>query len=162
ELRQTTCDADAAESALENYLRKLVAISRPHVAAHYDELRPDGSKVLHVFARTPATPPDWYYRSRATTGSWTAWQTLKLDITAPHLFPTVWDRRLHLIWPVFKQFSERQKDQQVPTGGGNSQPPPQKFWAVEFAFSEFSAGQWQAKRTIAEKVFLNKSYSDPS
>ena len=43
----------------------------PHlvVAAHYRETRPDGSRILHVFARTQGTPPKWYYRSRAE-GSW--------------------------------------------------------------------------------------------
>ena len=34
DLRQTNCDADAAEAAFENYLRKLVEVSRLVVAAH--------------------------------------------------------------------------------------------------------------------------------
>src|ERR1019366_8736102 len=49
DLRQSNCDADAAEAALENYLRKLVGVARLHVAAHYNQMNSDGSSVLYVF-----------------------------------------------------------------------------------------------------------------
>lgn len=160
DLRQSNCDGDSAEAALENYLRKLVGVARLHVAAHYNETRPDGSTVLHVFAHTRGTPPQWYYRTRTGmapgTGSWNAWQPLNLDIASQHVVPVIWDRHLHLIWPIFKQISEKQGDQSVPaSGGGTPQSAPPKFWTVEFAMSELSAGHWQAKRTIEQKVFLN-------
>lgn len=159
DLRQSNCDADAAEAALENYLRKLVGVARLHVAAHYNQTKPDGSTVLHVFAHTRGTPPHWYYRTRTEmtpgAGTWSAWEKLNLDIASQHLLPVIWDRRLHLIWPVFKQLSEKQSDQSVPPLDGTSaKSAPQKFWTVEFAMSELSAGQWQAKRTIAEKMFF--------
>ncbi|HXB69951.1 MAG TPA: neuraminidase-like domain-containing protein [Candidatus Acidoferrales bacterium] len=146
ELRQSNCDGDAVETALENYLRKLVGVANLQVAAHCNQTNPDGSTVLHVFARTSATPPQWYYRARTgktpDSGSWSAWEPLNLDIASQHLIPVVWDRRLHLIWPVFKQISEKQSDQQVSSSsGGGTKSPPQKFWAVEFAMSELSAGQ---------------------
>lgn len=138
DLRQSNCDGDAAEAAIENYLRKLVGVARLQVAGHYNQTNPDGSTVLHVFARTSGTPPQWYYRTRTgitpDAGSWSAWHSLNLDIASQHLLPVIWDKRLHLIWPVFKQISERQSDQKVPASGGDSQPAPQKFWAVEFAF----------------------------
>jgi hypothetical protein len=161
DLRQTDCNADAAEAAIENYLRKLVNVSRLVVAAHYNQTNSDGSTVLYVFAHTRGTPPQWYYRTRtaaagATSGVWSAWEQLNLDIASDHLVPVIWDRRLHLVWPVFKQVSEKQADQEVPSsGGGGSSSPPTTFWAVEIAMSELSAGQWQPKRTIAEKIFLN-------
>jgi hypothetical protein len=160
DLRQTNCDADAAEAAIENYLRKLVGVARLQVAAHYNETRPDGSTVLHVFARTRGTPPQWFYRTRtalvAGSGAWSAWLPLNLDIASQHLIPVIWDQHLHLIWPIFKQIAEQQGDQPIPPGtGGGSQPAPLKFWTVEFAMSEFSAGQWQAKQTLPQKMFLN-------
>ncbi|HEX7438728.1 MAG TPA: neuraminidase-like domain-containing protein, partial [Caldimonas sp.] len=52
DLKQSNCDADAATAAFENYLRKLVLVAHLVVKAHYQETRPDGSRVLHVFART--------------------------------------------------------------------------------------------------------------
>jgi hypothetical protein len=89
-------------------------------------------------------------------GRWSEWSSLNLDIASDQLVPVIWDRRLHLIWPIFKQASQKQGDQQVPSaGGGTPQSPPQKFWAVQFAMSEFSAGQWQPKRTIDEKMYFD-------
>jgi hypothetical protein len=163
DLRQTRCDADAAEAAFENYLRKLVEVSRLQVAAHYNQVNPDGSTVLHVFARSHGTVPNWYYRTRAGqapgTGTWSAWNDLNLDIASAQLVPVIWDRRLHLIWPVFNEQSEKPQDQPLPTQGGTTAtvPTAEKHWAVEFAMSELSAGQWQPKRTIAEKMFFTKN-----
>lgn len=164
DLRQSDCDADAAESAFENYLRKLVEVANLVVAAHYNETRADGSLVLHVFAHTAGTTPKWYYRTCTTqppaAGIWSAWEVLNLDIHSDQLLPVIWDQRLFLIWPVFTQISEKQSDQNVPSGGGGApQPAPQKFWAVEFAFSELSSGQWQPKRTIKEKMYLATWFS---
>lgn len=166
ELRQTNVDGNAAEKALANYLRKLVGVANLRVAAHYNETRPDGSAVLHVFARTRGTPAQWYYRTRVGStpgaGRWSPWEPLNLDIASSHLMPVVWDRRLHLIWPVFKQISEKQSDQEVPkSGGGGTKPAPRKFWAVEFAMSELSAGQWQPKRTLTQKLFFFSQEDSP-
>lgn len=163
DLRQSNCDADAVTAAFENYLRKLVEVAQLVISAHYHETRADGSRVLHVFARTRGTPPKWYYRTRAEgslgSGIWSAWQALNLDIHSEQLVPVIWDQRLHLVWPVFKQISEKPSDQSIPSSpGGGSSSPPDTYWAVEFAMSELSAGQWQAKRTIAEKCFFVGNY----
>jgi hypothetical protein len=86
DLRQTNCNADAAEAAFQNYLRKLVNVSRLVVAAHYNEIKPDGSEVLHVFARTRGNPPKWFYRTRTSAipgnGTWSVWTALNLDIAS--------------------------------------------------------------------------------
>jgi hypothetical protein len=157
DLRQSNCDADAAEAAFENYLRKLVGVANLVVAAHYNLAAADGTSVLYVFAHTRGTPPKWFYRTRSA-GAWNAWEALNLDIQSDHLVPVVWDQRLFLIWPVFKPESEKGGSQAVPTStSGGTSPPAQKIWAVEFAMSEFSAGQWQPKRSINEKMFFYKN-----
>ena len=157
DLKQADCNADAATAAFENYLRKLVEVSSLVVKAHYQETRPDGSRVLHVFARTRGTPPKWYYRTRAEgsfgSGLWSPWRVLHLDIQSEHLLPVVWDQRLHLLWPVFKALTAKAAEQSNPTGGTAS--PADSLWVVDFAMSELSAGQWQAKRTIHEKMFFS-------
>ena len=164
DVRQSDMDADAAEAAFENYLRKLVEVSRLVVAAHYNQINPDGSQVLHVFARTSGTPPKWFYRTRsgATPGSgtWTAWQQLKLDIAADHLVPVIWDRRLHILWPTFKPQSEPQGDQKMDlTASPVTSSPPKRHWVVELSMSELSAGEWQPKRTLTQKLFFEGSES---
>jgi hypothetical protein len=163
DMRQSNADEDAAEAAMQNYLRKLVGVANLKVAAHYNQARADGTYVLHVFARTQGDPAQWYYRIRTgsnpESGSWSAWQSLSLDITSEHVLPVIWDQRLYLIWPVFKQISEKQSSQSVPASGGGSQPPAQKFWSVELAMSQLSAGQWQAKQTLPQKLYWNTADS---
>lgn len=177
DLKQSNCNADAAEAAFQNYLRKLVGVSRLVIAAHYQQTNPDGSTVLHVFGRTRGTPPQWYYRTRQTpvsgTGVWSAWVSLNLDIASDQLVPFIWDRRLHLLWPIFRQLSEKAADQTVPAPSSTPAPSnvAQKFWSIQFAMSELSAGQWQAKRAFDEKMyfiqdvpplaFSFKAYPDP-
>lgn len=164
DLRQNNCDADLAETAFENYLRGLVAASNLVVAAQYNETRTDGSIVLHVFAHTRGTPYQWSYRTRtkqsgSSIGVWSAWQSLGLDIPSDQVVPVVWDHGLYLVWPIFSIISEKAQTQGVPSTSGTNPPqqPPQTFWAVQIAISEFSAGQWQAKRVLDEKLFFVKS-----
>ncbi len=162
DLRQTNCDASLAETALQNYMRKLVDVSRLVVAAHYNETTAAGPVILHVFAHTRGEPWQWYYRTRTTSspgsgGAWSAWEALNLDIKSDQVVPVIWDQRLHLVWLIFKQESEKQRDQSVPSGGGGTQPKAATFWSIDVAMSELSAGQWQAKRVLKEKLFFSKT-----
>ena len=164
DMRQSDMTADAAETAMQNYLRKLLGVANLTVAAHYTETRADGSYVLHVFAHTGATPDQWFYRARTggsmDTGNWSPWQPLNLDITSQHLLPVIWDQRLYLVWPSFRQIAEKQGDQQVPaSGGGTPSSAPGKIWSVEFAMSQLSAGQWQPKQTLPQKLYWNTADS---
>jgi hypothetical protein len=165
DLRQTNADADGAEAAIENYLRKLVSVSRLKIAAHYVETTAKNETVVHVFAHTRSTPWKWYTRRRTgltpSTGSWSAWELLNLDIGSEQLVPVTWDQRLYLIWPNFKQIAAKPQpsDLTVPAAGGGSVSAPLTYTSIEFAMSERSAGQWQAKRTITEKVYLGTASS---
>src|SRR5664280_2336795 len=165
DLRQTNADADGAEAAIENYLRKLVSVSRLKIAAHYIETTAKDKTVVHVFAHTRSSPWKWYTRRRTgltpSTGSWSAWEPLNLDITSEQLVPVIWDQRLYLIWPNFKLIAgtPQPDDLTVPTGGGNARSAPLTYTSIELAMSERSAGQWQAKRTITEKVYLGTASS---
>ncbi|MGA9671372.1 MAG: neuraminidase-like domain-containing protein, partial [Terracidiphilus sp.] len=161
DMQSGSCDEDLAETALENYLRSLLSVANLQVVAHYDETRTAGSQttyILHVFAKTSGTPAQWFYRTRTGmspfSGSWSAWQQMNLDIASQQLLPVIWDQRLYLIWPIFKQISQKQSDQSVPSNGGGSQPAPQKFWSVEFAYSQLSAGEWQPKQMLAQKAYF--------
>ena len=163
DVRQTNADADGAETAIENYLRKLVSVSRLKIAAHYIETTAKQETVVHVFAHTRTTPWQWYTRRRTgltpKTGSWSAWELLNLDINSEQLIPVIWDQRLYLVWPNLKQIAAKPQnsDLVVPAAGGTSVSAPHTFWSIEFSMSERSAGEWQAKRTITEKIYVGTS-----
>jgi Tc toxin complex TcA C-terminal TcB-binding domain/Neuraminidase-like domain/Salmonella virulence plasmid 28.1kDa A protein len=163
DLRQASCTEDLTETAFENYMRKLVDVSQLVVAAHYNETTAAGPVVLHVFAHTRGSPWKWYYRTRTTAspgagGAWSAWEAMNLDIASDQVVPVIWDQRLHIVWLNFKQEAEKQSDQAVPsTGEGGTAPAPINFWSVDVALSELSAGQWQPKTVLAEKMFFVKN-----
>ena len=162
DLRQNNCDEALAETALQNYLRKLLSVANLDIAAVYNQALPDGTYVLHVFAQTTTTPAQWFHRTRTgllpTGGSWSPWQTLTVDIgSATHLLPVVWDHRLYLFWPVFKQLSYKQSSAAQPSSsnGGGTSTATAEFWSVELCLSERSAGRWQPKQTLAQKLYFS-------
>jgi hypothetical protein len=167
DLRQNSCDEALAETALQNYLRKLLSVANLQIAAVYNQALPDGSYVLHVFGQTTTTPTQWFYRTRTgiaeTGGSWSPWQSLTVDIgPATHLLPVVWDRRLYLFWPVFKQLSYKQGSASIPksTTAGGTISAAGEYWSVDLCLSELSAGQWQPKQTLTQKMYFDLSVLD--
>src|SRR5207253_5301911 len=96
--------------------------------------------VLHVFGRTRAgTPKVYYYRKLVDAAYWTAWERVELDINSDHLIPLIWNRRLHLFWPIFTEENQvtnqtqtlnPTRDQDIALG------PPPKQWKIQIAWSE--------------------------
>src|SRR5262249_23024672 len=115
QLLQGDITADSAEDAFRTYLEKLDQVARLEVVGLFHEkpnedVDPD---VLHVFGRTWNVPHIYFYRRRLTqSGSvyWTAWEKVDVDIEGDHLIPVVWNRRLHVFWPVFTTKSPDQKE----------------------------------------------------
>ena len=161
DVRQGNLDAAAAEAAFLNYLRSLVSVANLEIMAEYNEERPDGSQVLHVFGRTRGTPAHWFYRTRTRqglgAGVWSAWTPLNMNIVSDQVIPVIWDQRLCLLWPIFNQISTVQTTQSVPAGGVSAiaSDPPMPITVVQMAMSEFSAGQWQPSRVFDQKMYFN-------
>jgi hypothetical protein len=127
DLLQNEVTDENVETALVNYLQKLDEVANLEVCAVYHEKDAD-TDVLHVVARTHNLPHVYYYRTRADSSYWTAWEKITLDITGDHLLATVWNRRLYLIWPLFK-------DATVDTEVSVSAGPPKSL--NELFFDEF-------------------------
>ena len=167
DLRQSNCDADAAEAAFENYLRKLVGVSRLVVAAHYNQTNSTPTD-RPSFMFSPVPPAR---RRNGTTAH------VPLGTSSGPACGRV--ERLDLAQSRYCVRAAASRDLgSAPLSGlagvqadyGETERPvvrsqattrrPQKFWAVQFAMSEFSAGQWQAKHTIDQKMFFDNE--DPS
>ena len=105
ELLQNEITQEAAESAIVHYLEKLDEVANLDVRAIYHQKEGGEAPVdiLHVFARTHASPQVYYYRRYVDSAYWTPWEKLDSDIEGDHLLAVVWNRRLYLMWPVIEE-----------------------------------------------------------
>ena len=177
ELQQGPVTADVAESAFQNYLTKLLEVSRLEICGFFYENDADANvthDIFHVFGRTYATPHIYYYRTLdRTTGVWSAWETVDVDIQGDDLIPVVWNRRLYIFWPIFKEQTTPNTatpngQVSVPSAGTTTTTQtPLKSLQVQLAWSEYRDGAWIKKQVTADSLVPNgwNSYSgdfDPS
>lgn len=152
-LQQGDATSDKAELAVQGFLEKLTDLSRMDVVATCSSYDDDGYLlVTHIFARTLAEPHTYWYRQfikqdvkdpTSSLGIWTAWKPVDLDIEGDHLFPFVWQGRLFLFWAIF---SEEAKEPTAAELRPNEGKPPEKYWHLKFAWSEFKSGKWSSRR----------------
>ena len=158
QLLQNEVTMDTVEDAFLNYLEKLDEVARLEIVGMYhQEEYPEGAvsesgdvrtgaqpivNLLHVFGRTRGTPHIYYYRQWVNSSYWTPWEKVDVDIEGNHLIPVIWNRRLHLFWPIF---IEKAKEEDPPSEeeGGKK---PQKYWDIQIASSEYKNGKWSAKK----------------
>lgn len=156
ELLQQEVTSESAEDALRNYLEKLDEVARLEIVGMYHQVENDGVgqlaiDTLHVFGRTSGNSPHYFYRKRVNSYRWTAWEKVTLDIQGDHLVPVVWNRRLHLFWPIFTEKSE--EGQSVPEANKNTQAtPPNKHWKIQMAWSEYKGKKWLPKKVTTTYV----------
>lgn len=160
ELQQNELTSANAEKAFTSYLTKLNSVARLEVVGMYQEddgtAKGDGTRnndgTIHVFGRTFDTAPQYFYRRRQRTSRWTGWERVDLDIEGNHLIPVVEDCRLRLWWPIFKE-----KEKAVSTSLKVSSTK-QMWWEIALAWSDYSDGQWSAKR-VARAIDESYSYA---
>jgi hypothetical protein len=160
DLQQSDLTTEVAETALLNYLEKLDAVTRLEVVSYYHQKESDPSgnlaiDILHVFARSRAIPPTYYYRTRMDGTRWTAWEKVDVEITGDHLIAVVWQRRLYLFWALFAEKQE-QKPIRMPAPN-NELPNSDTFWEIKIAWSELKRGKWLAKQQSSEFLTCWKS-----
>ena len=134
ELLQNEITSDNAETAFLHYLEKLDQVARLEIMGMYSET---DRNVLHVFGRTYSTPHLYYYR-RKEGQVWTLWEKVDLDIEGDHLIPVVWNNRLYLFWPMFRNTSG-----EAGAAGGE----------IALAWSEYRGGKWSPKKVSNPLTF---------
>jgi hypothetical protein len=138
ELRQDEVTSEAAEKAFLHYLEKLDAVSNMEIMAQYYA---EDSGRFYVFGRTRNTPQVYYFRFRNNHRVWSPWEKMDVDIESDHLIPVVWNRRLYLFWPIFKEKTGKS----TPPGEDKGYAEPNKYWAIKMAWSEYCQGKWTPK-----------------
>jgi hypothetical protein len=136
-LLQGELDDVAAEKAYTEYLEGLLKIARLEVMSLYHQYEEDADgivDVLHVVARTRASPQEYYYRQWIDAREWTPWEKLDVDMEGNHAILAVHARRLFLFWPMVVQKAE---------GDGQS---TNYFYEIRLAWLERLNAQWGARK----------------
>jgi len=149
DLLQREVTLDSAEEAYRKYLDQLERVGRLEVMGMYHQ-RPDvgydGPEVLHVFGRTANDPHLYFYRTltydTVDAGVWSPWERVDLDIQSDQLIPVVFNRRLHLFWPLFTEVVDQPKVKDQNT----------THIEVQLAWSEYRNGKWLRKKLGAAKA----------
>ena len=158
ELLQSDLTKDSAEKAFLQYLEKLDQVAKLEIAGMYHQIETDQSNnktvdVLHVFGRTSGgDAPVYYYRKRVDDAYWTAWERVSLEIPEQQIIPVIWNRRLYLFWPVFKEVIE-ERDVKIPLPGNPLAKPP-FHWELGIAWSKYQDGRWSVKKTSKNIIDL--------
>lgn len=159
DLLQNEITQQAAETVLVGYLEKLDDVANLDVRALYHQ-KEDGEApidILHVFARTHATPHVYYYRTYVDSAYWTPWEKLGIDIEGDHLLAIVWNRRLYLMWPLFKEVEVAVEIESVPESAPEtsveSEPCPSLSTLLlgHFPFMDDDPVVWQTQKDTVIK-----------
>lgn len=154
ELLQNELTTENVEAAFRNYLHKLDEVARLEIVGMYvqeegwyeERERRTVDNVLHVFGRTPNDPHVYYYRRWIDEAYWTPWERVDLDIEGEHLIPVVWNRRLYLFWPIFKEKKQRFSDEST------DEESTVSYWEIQFAWSQYLSGNWSCKTKAISSV----------
>jgi len=163
DLRQGEVTQTAVEDAYIEYLEKLDEVSRLHVTGVYHQVESENGKTVldhyHVVARTRSDPTHWYYRKRVDGAYWTPWEKIDLDIETDQVFPQVYNRRLHLFWP---QFKEKPNSSQTKADQNSAGKQPDRHWEIRMAYSERKKGGWTAKKITPDPIISQYSANGTS
>ncbi len=149
ELQQRDVTSDVAEDALLGYLHRLDEVSHLEICGVCDQFEGQ-QRILHVIGRTRKAPHAHYYRQLDINGVWSPWSKIDVEITAEHVVPVFWNRRLHLFWI---EFNEKSVTPSVPipvNGGGYNEPAP-KYWQIQLSWTERRQDHWMPKRQSKRK-----------
>jgi len=153
DLLQGEVTEDAAQRAVLDYLGKLHEVSRLDILAVSRQVTGNG-EVLHLFGRTRATPPRYYYRRREATGRWTPWEASLPDIDGDQLLPVWRDGVLHLFWLQIREVASEEVPD-IPEQWGrdhNTQSSPARSYALRLAWSTRRAGKWSGKKVSTQEI----------
>ncbi|KAK0641913.1 hypothetical protein B0T16DRAFT_380998 [Cercophora newfieldiana] len=189
ELLQGDLTEQTAVDAVKNYLFSLEGIANLQVFSVYPQQKVpkptspgpgdlDELAMVHFFARTPASPYRYFYRTLdCVYMTWTPWQQMQVDISSYeiersgsdanssrngcYIVPFMHDGRLVLGLP---QFMKKQLPQPVPaqsfeamatgdTAKPASESLPLEYWEIKFGFSELRNGIWKQKIVSTDAIW---------
>ncbi|MCW3071977.1 MAG: hypothetical protein JWO44_1867 [Bacteroidetes bacterium] len=160
QLKQNELTADNVEDAFHVYLEKLDEVSRLEVVGLYHQVEKDlpgedNIDILHVFARTQASPNKYFHRT-LENGEWTSWMKLEIDVDGNHMVPVIFNRKLCLFWLFFTQEAEESNSVNPSSSSINA---PNSWLKIQAAWSEYRKNKWTPKRLSKSCLRSAKSNS---
>ncbi|MCQ6557500.1 Tc toxin subunit A-related protein [Paenibacillus mendelii] len=153
DISQNDITSDHVETAYLTYLDKLDEVARLDICSMYHEV--EGTRnVVHVLARTKATPAVYYYRRYIDNSYWTGWEKIDLEIDTDHATLAVHNRKLHIFWPVFTEMLPKRQIQPPATelNAPKRAPESPKYWEIKLAWSVKKNGAWTPKKLSKRKL----------
>ncbi len=134
----------SVERAYLRYLRGLDEVARLEIVGLCVEESP---QVVHILARTQATPPVYYYRRYMVDAKYfTPWEKVDVNIEGDHVLPIVYNRRLWLLWLVFTKKDRRRSNNL------NSPQSPSPHYEIKVSWTELRDGKWSSPRTSSRAI----------
>jgi len=172
ELLQKDVTRDTVETALKSYLFKLDEIANLKVVGvYYDKETRPGEAIVHVFARTRATPYGYFYRTfNETTRTWTPWSKVQVDIpsyeysplgklieTGTYVVPSLWRGRPMIFFPIIVvRTVEPSGTLELPM-----QSQPLRYLEIRLGFSELRGGRWTPKQISTVSISTAPGFGTP-
>ena len=103
DLRKGELTDEAVEKALSDYLYKLDEVANLQVVAQLVNDGAGGDGAVHVIARTPSSPHQYFYRSRNAVDGWKAWERVDLEVQGEHCLLFEMHGRMYFAWAVLTE-----------------------------------------------------------
>lgn len=158
------------EQAYSGYLNGLNDVAHLDIRAVYVEdpkadLRAGGGmvyknnrdEIYHAFARNWNPPYTYYYR-KFEDGVWQGWEKMDIEIESDHLIPVMFNRKIYLFFPMFKEKMYEWPDP--------NNKHFLKYYEISLAYTKLDFGKWSQKKIFNEKlnaydvVFANGAFID--
>lgn len=160
EIMQSELTHETAVEALRNYVLKLDEVGSLEMMGLYEEYRPDHQKDIHFIGRTRNLPHRYFYRKcteydiyteEDISLEWTPWEKVDLDIEADHVLPIIYNGRLMLFWPTFRE----KNDETQAAGKYKDQKEAFKFIELSYNMAEYDKGTWVKRKNdkLKKEIF---------
>jgi hypothetical protein len=171
QLLQGSVTSDKVEAACLSYLEDLRQVARLEIMGIYNQTdTTTGANITHVFGRTYSSPRVYFYRSLDNNlNVWSPWQKLDVGIAGDQLIPVVWNNRLYVFWPNYKETTDPTNNNfgaSATTVNGTTTvgtpSPTLKTLEVTMSWSEYRHGAWTKKQTTPDSDPLIAALADPA
>ncbi len=155
DVTQSDLTIDRAISLFQNYLSDLGDLSRLSIRSMFQENAGDGSRLIHIVARSADHPYHYYYRQWTivdTSRSWTPWEPVSTVASSEHVACFMLRGQVHIAWLQVSR-----------AGDDNLAAGAQASWNVELQWTSRGKDGWKAPRKWNDRLsvlmLVNKTES---